>query len=146
MKEAAAGNRGGFLLFGFWQRHRPACDTRTMSLILSKLILPSVLILLPSLAARRWGHAIGGWLVGLPMTTGPVVAFLAIQYGPEFAVRAAGGSIIGAAGQAAFSIGYALAVRQGWIPAFSPERRRLPALPLCFSRCLCRIGPCSSWR
>jgi hypothetical protein len=89
-----------------------------MSLIASKLILPAVLILLASLAARRWGDAIGGWLVGLPLTTGPVVAFLAIQYGPEFAARAADGSIVGAAGQAAFAIGYASAARMGWMPGF----------------------------
>jgi hypothetical protein len=85
-----------------------------MSLILSKLILPPVLILLASLAARRWGDAIGGWLFGLPLTTGPVVAFLAIQYGPEFAVRASSGSLIGATGQAAFCLGYALVARHGW--------------------------------
>src|SRR5215218_6073961 len=36
--------------------------------------------LLASLAVRRWGDAIGGWLVGLPLTSGPVAAFLAIQY------------------------------------------------------------------
>ncbi|MGE0751072.1 MAG: hypothetical protein AB7K64_10865 [Variibacter sp.] len=89
-----------------------------MGLILSKLILPPVLILFASLAARRWGDAIGGWLVGLPLTTGPVVAFLAIQYGPEFAVRASDGSLIGAAGQAAFSLGYALVARRGWAIGF----------------------------
>jgi hypothetical protein len=89
-----------------------------MGLILSKLILPPILILLASLAARRWGDAIGGWLVGLPLTTGPVVAFLAIQYGPDFAVRASHGSLIGAAGQAAFAVGYALVARRGWVTGF----------------------------
>jgi hypothetical protein len=89
-----------------------------MGLILSKLVLPPVLILLASLAARRWGDAVGGWLVGLPLTTGPVVAFLAIEYGPEFAVRAADGSVVGAAGQAVFSVGYALVARGGWAIGF----------------------------
>ena len=88
-----------------------------MRLIAFKVLLPPILILLASLAARRWGDAIGGWLVGLPLTSGPIVAFLAIQYGPEFAVRASDGSLVGAAGQACFSLGYALLARRGWAVA-----------------------------
>ena len=84
-----------------------------MSLIVFKLVLPPLLILLGSLAARRWGGAIGGWLVGLPLTSGPVAAFLAIQYGPEFAARATNGSLIGAAAQACFSLAYALLASRG---------------------------------
>lgn len=85
-----------------------------MSLILSKLVLPPLLILLASLAGRKWGDAIGGWLVGLPLTSGPVAAFLAIQYGPEFAALATDGSLAGTAAQACFSLGYALLAQRGW--------------------------------
>ncbi len=85
-----------------------------MSLILLKLVLPPLLILAASLAGRRWGDAIGGWLVGLPLTSGPVAAFLAIQYGPDFAAAATNGSLVGTAAQACFSLGYALLARQGW--------------------------------
>ena len=85
-----------------------------MSLIFFKLVLPPVLILLASLAGRRWGDAVGGWLVGLPLTSGPVAAFLAIEYGAEFAATATNGSLVGTAAQAFFSLGYALAAHRGW--------------------------------
>lgn len=88
-----------------------------MSLITFKLVLPPLLILLASLAGRRWGDAIGGWLVGLPLTSGPVAAFLAVQYGPEFAALATDGSLAGTAAQACFSLGYALLAQRGWVIA-----------------------------
>jgi hypothetical protein len=43
-----------------------------MSLLTVKLIAAPLVILLATLAARRWGDAIGGWLVGLPLTSGPL--------------------------------------------------------------------------
>ncbi|MDR0356587.1 MAG: hypothetical protein LBJ64_12760 [Deltaproteobacteria bacterium] len=89
-----------------------------MDLIIFKLILPPILILSASLAGRRWGDAIGGWVVGLPLTSGPVAAFLAIQYGPEFASLSANGSLVGTAAQAWFSLGYAYLARHGCAAAF----------------------------
>jgi hypothetical protein len=85
-----------------------------MSLIFFKLVLPPLFILLASLAGRRWGDAIGGWLIGLPLTSGPVAAFLAIQYGADFAALAANGSLVGTAAGACFSLGYALLAQRGW--------------------------------
>lgn len=84
-----------------------------MSLLLFKLLAPPLLILAASLAGRRWGDAIGGWLVGLPLTSGPVSAFLAIQYGAHFAALATNGSLVGAAAQGCFCLGYALLARRG---------------------------------
>ncbi len=46
-------------------------------------------------AGRRWDLAIGGWIVGLPPTSGPVAAVLAAERGPEFAAQASAGSIAG---------------------------------------------------
>ena len=43
-----------------------------MPVLALKLILTPLLIGGASLAARRWGPAIGGWLVSLPLTSGPV--------------------------------------------------------------------------
>ena len=42
-----------------------------MGTLALKLTLTPILILTASLASRRWGQAIGGWLVSLPLTTGP---------------------------------------------------------------------------
>ncbi|SQI43540.1 Uncharacterised protein [Leminorella richardii] len=88
-----------------------------MDLIVLKLVFPPFLILLASLAGRRWGDAIGGWLVGLPLTSGPISAFLALQYGTDFAAVASNGSLIGTVAQACFCLGYALVARRGWVPA-----------------------------
>ena len=84
-----------------------------MSLPTVKLVLTPLIVLAASLAARRWGGAVGGWLVGLPLTSGPVALFLAIEHGPAFAAEAAGGSLAGVAAQAAFCAGYAACASRG---------------------------------
>jgi hypothetical protein len=84
-----------------------------MSLLEIKLIATPLVVLVASLAARRWGDAVGGWLVGLPLTSAPVSVFLAIEQGPSFAAQAADGSIAGVLSQAAFCLGYAALARRG---------------------------------
>jgi O-antigen/teichoic acid export membrane protein len=51
-----------------------------------KLVLTPLLIAAASLARRRWGHAVSGWLLGLPLTSGPVAFFLAIERGASFSL------------------------------------------------------------
>jgi hypothetical protein len=84
--------------------------------ILLKLLLAPLLILLATLAGRRWGPAVGGWLAGLPLTSGPVSLILALEQGPEFAARAALGTLFGLISLAAFSVAYGGAARRlvGW--------------------------------
>jgi hypothetical protein len=60
-----------------------------------KLCLAPLLILLATLAGRRWGPAVGGWLAGLPMTLGASSFILALEQGPQFAARAALGTLFG---------------------------------------------------
>jgi len=72
-----------------------------------KLLGAPLLILAASLAGRRWGEAIGGWLVGLPLTSGPAIFLLALDQGTDFAARSATGSVGGVIAQAAFCLGYA---------------------------------------
>jgi hypothetical protein len=83
--------------------------------LLLKLVLTPALIGGASLAARRWGHAVSGWLVGLPLTSGPVAFFLALERGTSFAAATAVGSLAGAAAEAAFCLAYAgVAARVAW--------------------------------
>jgi hypothetical protein len=90
-----------------------------MNTLALKLSLTPVLILAASLAGRRWGEAIGGWLVGLPLTSGPVAFFLTLDQGPGFARQAAAGSLAGTAAQACFGLGYFWAAeRAPWPLAF----------------------------
>lgn len=89
-----------------------------MSLLLLKLALAPLLILAASLAGRRWGDSIGGWFVGLPLTSGPVCFLLALQQGTGFAAAAARGCLAGAMAEAGFCLAYGIAARHaGWRPA-----------------------------
>src|SRR5947207_15027554 len=83
-----------------------------MDTLLLKLIVTPLLIGAASLAGRRWGETISGWFIGLPLTSGPVCFFLAVEQGAGFAAAAARGCLAGAAGEAGFCLAYAIAARQ----------------------------------
>ena len=86
-----------------------------MSLLAVKLIVTPLMILAASLVGGRWGDALGGWLVGLRLTSGPVAVFLAVEHGADFAAEASAGSLAGVIAQAGFCLGYALAAPRGWL-------------------------------
>ena len=71
-----------------------------------KLVVTPALIGAATLAGRRWGQSVGGWLVGLPLTTGPVAFFIALDHGEAFAAAAVVGSLAGAVAEVAFSLAY----------------------------------------
>jgi hypothetical protein len=77
-----------------------------------------LLIASASLAGRRWGHAISGWLVGIPFTSGPITLFLFLDHGATFAANAALGSMLGIFATIAWAVTYsALALRgAGLVP------------------------------
>lgn len=79
-----------------------------MDTLALKLILTPTLIGAVSLAGRRWGPAVSGWLIGLPFTSGPITFFLALSHGNAFAAAGAVGTLGGAATQAAFCVAYML--------------------------------------
>jgi hypothetical protein len=76
-----------------------------------KLVLTPAVMIGATLAGRRWGGAVSGWLIGLPLTSGPLVFILALEHGRHFATRTAVGSLSGAIAEAAFCVGYALGPR-----------------------------------
>src|SRR2546422_11343874 len=83
-----------------------------MTLLFAKLVLTPLLIAAVTLAGRRWGPAVGGWLAGLPLTSGPVSVFLALEQGPGFAARAAVGTLAGLGGGGCFCLVDARLARQ----------------------------------
>ena len=110
--------------------------------LLLKVVVTPALIAAATLAGRRWGDRLSGWLVGLPLTSGPVVFFLAIDQGSRFATSAALAVLLGTISQAAFAVAYArAAVGTGWPVATAAgcaafalgtvafQRVSLPALP-----------------
>jgi hypothetical protein len=88
----------------------------SLKMLAVKFALTPFLIALATLAARRWGASVGGWLAGLPLTSGPVSVFLAFEQGRAFAAGAAVGTLLGLVSVAVFCWTYALASRKvSWI-------------------------------
>ena len=87
-----------------------------MNIFLLKLILAPVIIGSASLAGRKWGPAVSGWIVGMPLTSGPVIFFLALSHDSTFAVNASLGTVSGGFSLVAFCLVYGwLAMRFGWV-------------------------------
>jgi hypothetical protein len=82
-------------------------------LLLLKLLLTPLIVGGASLAARRWGPSIGGWIVSLPLTSGPVLFFLALEQGPQFAADATAGTVLGLLGICGYVLGYLAGSRWG---------------------------------
>lgn len=86
----------------------------TAETLLRLALVPSA-VWLASLAARRWGHAVSGYLGGLPLIGGPITLFLALDLGGEFAARSALFTLAAVLGQAAHLMAFAHAGRRfGW--------------------------------
>ena len=91
-----------------------------MDILVLKLILAPVIIGSASLAGRRWGSAVSGWIIGLPLTSGPVIFFLALSHDGAFAANAALGTLSGGLSLVFYTLTYAwLAVRFRWPVAIS---------------------------
>ncbi len=80
-----------------------------MTTLALKLTLTPILIGVASLAGRRWGPAISGWLIGLPLTSGPIIFLLALAHGASFGAATASGTLAGTLSECAFCLAY------GWL-------------------------------
>lgn len=85
--------------------------------MLLKLALVPTAVWLASLAARRWGHAVSGYLGGFPLIGGPITLFLAIDLGPEFAAKSALVTMAAVAGQAAHLMTFSFVGRRAGVVA-----------------------------
>jgi hypothetical protein len=86
-----------------------------MDTLALKLLVTPALIAVASPAGRRWGPAVSGWLVGLPLTSAPVAFFVALDRGRAFAATTALNTLAGTLAQVAFCLAYAwLARRCSW--------------------------------
>jgi hypothetical protein len=80
-----------------------------------KLLLVPALIALVTLAGRRWGPGVAGWLSAFPVVAGPILWFIAIEQGATFAAQAAVGTLSAVLGMLAFGLSYAwAATRFAW--------------------------------
>ena len=77
-------------------------------ILLFKLLTTPGLILGVTMLTRRFGPVLGGLLMGIPLTTGPISFFLAHEFGTEFAAKAATSSLFGQVSTGAFCLAYAV--------------------------------------
>jgi len=76
-------------------------------LLILKLVLAPSLVVLSTLAGRRWGQGITGVLVALPVVAGPILLITELDHGRQFAGRAAGASLLGLVTLALFALVFA---------------------------------------
>ena len=78
-----------------------------MLLLLLKALLTPALLGAAMLVTRRWGDTAGGWLLGLPIVSGPISVMLLLEHGERFAVSAAHSTLAGFIAGGAFCACYA---------------------------------------
>lgn len=92
-----------------------------MLLLAVKVLLAPSFVVLASLAGRRFGMRVSGFVGGMPFVAGPILLAYALQHGRGFAAHAATGTLLG------------LVSLMGFVVAYGRLARRLPwhlSLPL----------------
>lgn len=86
-----------------------------MPLLVLKALLTPLLMGAAVFATQRWGDRVGGWLLGLPLVSGPVSVMLLMEHGERFAVSAAHSTLVGFVAGGAFCVSYATtSERHAW--------------------------------
>ncbi|MGA2790567.1 MAG: hypothetical protein ABSF00_07350 [Candidatus Bathyarchaeia archaeon] len=84
-----------------------------------KLVTVPIFIFAVSIVARRWGASVGGLIIGLPLTSGPVLFFLTLEQGSNFASGAAQGTLMALISLASSCLAYSLlSFRFSWRISF----------------------------
>src|SRR4051794_32282632 len=104
----------------------------SMSLLLLKLTLAPGLVTATTLAGRRWGPRMAGWLGGLPVVVAPILLAITLEHGRSFGSRAAGGALLGLLSLTFFIPAYGWGGRwMSWLPAAPVGRAGFrPGTPL----------------
>jgi hypothetical protein len=97
-----------------------------MSALLLKFGLGPALMIVATLAARRWGPRLAGAVAAFPAIVGPLLLVTTLEHGSHAAARAAAGIVLGLVGLAAFAASYGRCARRhawptslacGWLAA-----------------------------
>ena len=102
-----------------------------MGFVLAKIAFTPLLLAACTFVAHRWGDAVGGWLLGLPITSGPISIFLFAEHGVGFAEKAARATLFGVVAAAVFCAVYAIV---------SPRMRWWQSLGVSYAVCLATAG------
>ena len=123
---------------------------------LLRLSLVPAAVWLASLAGRRWGHAVSGYLGGLPLIGGPITFFIALDHGAAFAAQSATVTLAVILAQAAHLTAFAcvaqrarwpLALSAGW-SSFAVVALAVAALALTplIALAMAAAGLAAAWR
>lgn len=70
-----------------------------------------------TLAVRKWGEGLGGWIGGFPWVAGPISFFIALEHGAAFAASTITSALLGSVGTILFALVYSLlAPKFSWLP------------------------------
>lgn len=78
-----------------------------MLVLALKLLLAPGLVVASTLAGRRWGPALTGTLVALPVVAGPILLVAHLEHGPAFSAAAARSALLGLVSLAVFAVVFA---------------------------------------
>ncbi len=112
-----------------------------MTLFWLKLIGAPLFLAAATLAARRWGETAGGLVAALPLVSGPISVFLALENGAAFAVNAALGSLAGTAALAFFGVAYAMCCPKSWVLALFLGSAAFAAASVVIGAMQLTVGP-----
>lgn len=84
-------------------------------MLLTKLFLVPGFIAIIAIIGRTWGASIAGLLSGLPVIAGPIIGFIYLEQGVDFAQQAATGTISGIVALSSFCFFYSwISTRLKW--------------------------------
>lgn len=82
---------------------------------LLRVALSPFLVAGASLASRRWGDGVGGWLAGFPFVAGPILLVVALEQGASFAALAARAALLGMVALIGFAVWFGhMSSRMHW--------------------------------
>jgi hypothetical protein len=77
-----------------------------MFFLLLRLIIAPLVVIAGTLAQRRFGHAISGLIIGLPLTSLPMLVLVTLQHGTSFATSMSNADLIGSLAEVAVMLVY----------------------------------------
>jgi hypothetical protein len=77
------------------------------AILLLKLFLVPTLIYAVTIAGRKWGPGVAGWLSAFPVVAGPILLTLTLEHGATFGADAASATLLAVIAILVFSLTYA---------------------------------------
>lgn len=86
-----------------------------MILGILRVALSPFLVAGASMASRRWGETVGGWLAGFPFVAGPILLVIALEQGTAFSALAARSALLGTIALVGFAVWFGrMSARMHW--------------------------------